>query len=462
MSVDGAIHPNPAIDWAGRPLPALTRLAWPTAISMLSYSAMTLVDTIFVGRLGPAAIAGVGFGGVASFALMCFPLGLVRSAKILVSHEAGAGRPGSSAPILGSGLVLSALLGLLLLGAAFGISPLIAGMGGGGEAGHHATTYFDIRLWFAPFVLAYNALREVRFGTGDARSPMVAALAANALNIGLNYWLIFGLQLGVSGSAWATNIACVLEGGILAWAQRGDGLRFDRMGHWLRSLARLGIPTGLQFVLEVGSFTLLAGLISSMGEVQMAAHQIAVQVLQFSFLPAIAIGEAASVMSGQAVGAGRLDLVPSVAKRAMQITLVYTLVCGAVFLLGGRSIVSGFTDDPTLASVAVHLLFLGAFFQVADGANIVARLVLRGTGDVRFAAIFGIVIAWACTPPLTWLLGHQLGMGAFGGWLGLAMEILAGACVFWLRLKRGGWRPIAEELRRKGAEPDPAPAPLAA
>jgi len=442
---------SPALIWERKPLAALLALAWPTAVSMVSYSAMTLVDTLFVGRLGPAALAGVGFGGVASFALMCFPIGLVRAAKILVSQEIGAGRRSSVAPVLGSGLLLSLVLGALTLAAAFAVSPFIASLGGGGEAGLHASRYFDIRLWFAPVVLAYNALREVRFGTGDARSPMVAALAANVANVVLNWWFLFGLDWGVAGSAWATNLACVIEAGILVAAHRAarDSISFREPRRHLRQLASLGVPTGIQFFLEVGSFTLLAALISSMGEIQMAGHQIAVQVLQFSFLPAFAVGEAASVMAGQAVGASRFDLVGLVAKRALKVTLGYTLLCGAAFILGGHAIVAGFTDDPALALVTLHLLFIGAGFQIVDGANIIVRGVLRGAGDVKFAAIFGVVVAWACTPPLTWFFGHHLGLGAMGGWIGLAVEILAGAIVFGLRLRKGGWKRVAAQVRER-------------
>jgi len=445
---------QPHLTWEKKPLSALLTLAWPTAVSMVSYSAMTLVDTLFVGRIGPAALAGVGFAGVAAFTLMCFPIGLVRAAKILVSQEVGAGRRSSIAPILGSGLVLAGVLGALTLGAAFGISPFIASLGGGGEAGLHATRYFDIRLWFAPIVLAYNALREVRFGTGDARSPMIAALAANVANVVLNWWFIFGLEWGVAGSAWATNLACVLEAGILVFAHRaaGDSISFRAIRRHVRQLASLGVPTGIQFFLEMGSFALLAALISSMGAIQMAGHQIAMQVLQFSFLPAIAVGEAASVMAGQAVGASRLELVGLVSRRALKVTFGYTLLCGAAFVFGGKAIAAGFTDDPALALVTLHLLFVGAAFQIVDGSNIVLRGVLRGTGDVKFAAVFGVIVAWVCTPPLTWLFGHHMGLGAMGGWIGLSAEILVGTIVFGLRLHKGGWKRIAALVRERSDE----------
>jgi multidrug resistance protein, MATE family len=77
----------------------------------------------------------------------------------------------------------------------------------------------------------------------------------------------------------------------------------------------------------------------------------------------------------------------------------------------------------------------------------VARGILRGAGDVRYPAIMGVALAWALTPPLTWLLGYQAGLGALGGWIGLCAEFCAGAALFWWRLGRGGWRGAAERTR---------------
>jgi MATE family multidrug resistance protein len=179
----------------------------------------------------------------------------------------------------------------------------------------------------------------------------------------------------------------------------------------------------------------------------MAAHQIALQVCQFSFLPAFAVAEAAAVLAGQAVGAGRDELVLRVARLGLAAAGGYALLCSAIFALADVRIVAGVTDQAALAAVAIRLLHVAAVFQAFDAANVVARSVLRGIGDVRFAAVVGVMTAWLMTPPLTWLLGWRGGLGAFGGWLGLCGEIVLGALVLWRRLHRGGWRAIAAESR---------------
>ncbi|HEY5951508.1 MAG TPA: hypothetical protein VIV40_38705, partial [Kofleriaceae bacterium] len=97
---------------------------------------------------------------------------------------------------------------------------------------------------------------------------------------------------------------------------------------------------------------------------------------------------------------------------------------------------------------ATLLVYVGLAFLVADAANVIARGVLRGASDVRYAAILGIATSWLTTPPLTWLLGVHMGLGVIGGWIGLAVEIVLGASLFWLRVLRGGWRPAAAAARR--------------
>lgn len=436
------------LSWESRPLAELLRLTWPVAVSMLSFSVMTLVDTLLVGHLGAAALAGVGLGGTIAFAIVCFPFGLLRAGKTLVSQAVGAGRPELVAAYRAAALWSALGLGLVTLGVGYEAAALMRRLTASADAGEAARLYLAIRNLGAPMWLLGTALRETRYGEGDARSPMAASVAANLLNIALAGLFVFVLHRGVAGAATATVIAQTSEAGILFAFGRRQGWRVGG-ATWrhLVELWRIGLPTGLQFVLEVGSFTLLASLISSMSEVQMAAHQIALQVCQFSFLPAFATAEAAAVLAGQSVGAHRDELVPRVARLGLGVTAAYTVTCSTVFVLGGAHIVAGFTAQAALAAVSLRLLHVAAVFQVFDGANVVARCVLRGIGDVRFAAVVGVSTAWLMTPPLTWLLGWRAGLGAFGGWLGLCGEIILGALVLWWRLQRGGWRAIAAASR---------------
>src|SRR5262249_24484270 len=119
------------------------------------------------------------------------------------------------------------------------------------------------RITGAPLVLLYAALKEVRYAHNDGRSPMVATVSAQIVNISLAVFFIFYLHRGVAGAATASVVAHTVEAGVLSWAQRrrGFGLRSFAREH-LADLFRVGLPTALQFVLEVGAFATLSLLIS--------------------------------------------------------------------------------------------------------------------------------------------------------------------------------------------------------
>jgi MATE family multidrug resistance protein len=200
---------------------------------------------------------------------------------------------------------------------------------------------------------------------------------------------------------------------------------------------------------EIGAFAILVAIVARVGKIDLAAHHIALQLIHFAFLPALAIGEAASVLSGQAVGAGLDREVGRFARRALHVAWAYTGFCALVLATCAGPLAAAFTDDPAVRALATRLLYVAAVFQLGDGANVVARGVLRGAGDVRFSAALAVVTAWVTTPPLTLLLGVTLGLGAFGGWLGLCVEIVLGAVVLWLRLARGGWLSAARRSREE-------------
>lgn len=437
------------LSWRRRPFIELLRLSWPITLSMLSYSIMTLVDTVLVSHLGAPSLAGVGLAGTAAFVLLCFPMGILRGAKTLVAQAVGADRRGEIGSYLGASLLSAAGLGVLIVALGSLLAEGLRLISASPEAGAAARTYLVIRNLGAPLVLVQVALREVRYGQGDAHTPMMATIVANLVNIGLAYFFIRHLGWGVPGAAVATLIAQAVEAGVLAEVQHRLGwqVRATRWEH-VRALWAIGLPTGLQFMLEMGSFSLLAAFIAALSEVQMAAHQIAIQIIHFSFLPAYAVSEAASVLVGQAVGAGRDDLVLGVARRALLLTSIYTFACTLVLALGAPIIISPFHPSAALSEVAVRLLHVAAVFQIFDGANMVARGALRGTGDVRPAAVVGVVTAWLMTPPLMWLLGYRLGLGALGGWLGLCGEIILGSLILWWRLERRSWHAAAERSRQ--------------
>jgi len=437
-----------SLDWMNRPTHALLRLAWPIAVSTVSWTVMQLVGTLFMAHVGADQLAGVGLAGIVLWTFMCFTVGMLRSTKTLVSQAVGAGRPHDTDGYLAAGLAFGVGMGALALALSQLAAPVLAMATSDPDVGRFAAQSIRIRAFAAPIALAFIALRETRWGEGESRTPMRASVSGNVVNIALDTLLILGLGWGVVGAAVASIAGASVELAMLAWPMRARLARLVWNRAHARAVWQQGVPTGLQFLMEVGSFLLLSAFIARMTSVDGAAHQIVLQLTHVSFLPAHAIAEASSVMVGQAVGAGRDVWVRRVAWRALAVSGAYAAVCTAV-LGGGATVVAGwFADEPALHRLTVTLLHVSLAFLVADAANVVARGVLRGAGDVRYPAVMGVITAWAMTPPITWLLGLHLGWGVVGGWVGLSAEIFLGAALFWWRVARGHWRAAAAESRR--------------
>lgn len=443
------IERRSSLSWEARPARELALLSWPIAVSMISYSVMTLADTLFVARLGPSSLAGVGLGGTAAFMVLCFAFGTLRGVKVLISQARGAGGTQRELATIGAGIWLALAAGFVCLVVGEGVALLLPALSASAAAGESARTYLAVRALAAPVVLVFVALREARYGRGDSRTPMVAGVVANLTNISLDALFLLVLDMGVAGAAAATVIAHVVEAGVLvvAQARHGFGLRAARARD-VRSLLSVGLPTGLQFFLELGAFAMLTAILARISDVELAAHQIALQVIHFAFLPAVAVAEAASVLTGQAVGARRMRLVNVVAHRALLLTVAWGALCTLVLVVLGDVMARSFTTDAVLIARTADLLLVAALFPIVDGAGVVGRGALRGAGDVRWPAAVGVVAAWAMTPLSTWVLGMWLGMGARGAWLGLCGEILVASALFWLRLEGGGWWRPARRTRR--------------
>ncbi len=430
--------------------PELVRLAWPIAVSMLSFSLMTVVDTIFVGRLGAAALAATAWGGVVALTLLCFGLGGLRSIKVQISQSIGAGRSDIVGEVLTAGIALAAILGLVAVGAGFALRDLVRAGSPSPEAASFAVSYFSIRTWGAPAVLVATALREAQYGLSDSRTPMRAALVANLANITLNAALIFGLGLGVQGAALATIAAQVFELLLLVQGLRAGSVR---LGRWqprrCRELARIGVPLGAELLLDMGAFTALAAVVASMGEVALAAHQIALQLAHFAFLPAIAIGEATSVLAGQAVGRSEDGLVSRVARGGLLLNLGYVGTCGLFLLCTAPILARGFSPDAAVQDAATQLVRVAAGLTFLFSAYAVPRAVLRTVGSERFTAMVTVGAAWLITLPVAYGLGIASGWGVVGAWLGLYVEVLVGLVILWTRLGGQSWLPGARVARSR-------------
>jgi MATE family multidrug resistance protein len=430
-------------------------MAWPIAVSLLSFSTMTAVDTLFIGHLGPSALAGVALGSAVSFTLLCFGMGLLRSSHITIAQAVGAGQKQRVLAYLGAGIVVAVGLGLVIAL----IGQVVAGLSSlftaSTESAAYAATYTRVRVLGAPLVLVELALSGARYGVGDSRSSMIAVLTANAVNVVLVALFSLGWHAGVAGVASATVLSQVVEVYVLARRQRAEGFGLSAWTQAdVRVLLRTGVPLGIERFFDMGAFGLMILIMARMGDSELAAHQVAHQALLFGFMPIIAIGDASTVLMGQAVGANSLRTVTRVQRAALCAGLCYAALCCAAYLGFARIFAAQFSQDPHVVDVAVQLLHVAAGFVWFWPFYSIGQATLRAIGDVKVASFITVIAAWGCTPLFAAWFGIGLGLGARGGYFGITAEILVGALAFWWRIRGSGgaWvrnlRRFRSELRR--------------
>jgi MATE family multidrug resistance protein len=463
------------------PLPGSRRevasLAWPIWVSMISVTAKGVVDTRMVGELGTDSMAGVGLAMVLAFNALCFGMGVLRSQKSLVSQYLGAGdRTTSYAYGVHAFYAAVAFAGLcVLLGASAG--SVFDAFAGGTKLSTAAvaagTDYFGARLYWSGTMLLALSVGEYLRSTGRTRLPMAADLISQPLNVLFNYALIFGKfglpEMGVVGAAVGTGLSDLFTLALmLAFARPAGRWRPQswepyrlRLDHLWRVLS-VGFYGGVQFTIEVGSYTLITWFISYLSTVAMAAHHAAIQVLHFSFMSAVAIADGGSVLVGRYVGALDWEAVKRSYRSMLSLALPVMAGMGLLFLAFGEWIMGQFlhNDDPAVQAEAVRLgaavLAVAAAWQIGDSFQICYRFALRAAGDHRWVMWVGIGCSWLMSAPLAaaavfWIRGDLTTV-----WWMWSAEIYLGALIFGRRWAGGKW--MEKRLVRDGAEPPLSPA----
>lgn len=426
-------------------------LAWPIAVALLGDVAMGLVDTRLVSGLGPSALGGVGLAVTLMYLSYSAVFGVMRGVKVRAAHALGAGTPAHALRYAQAGVLLGFGAGVLVWVWGRDVTWVLRIVGVDATLWAPARDFLAARTALAPATCALSALVQWRQGVGDSRTPMRVTLVGNVVNGVLAWCLLYGHagmpRLGVAGAGYATAVAELLSaltlGAMLVretLSARGSVAAVPSLREAARAVLSLGLPTGLQFGVETAAFATFTLILGGIGPAELAAHQVALATLRVSFLPGIAVGEAASVLVGKALGRHDLAEADRVLRAALTVAVGFMALCGVGFAFGGRLVGSAFASDPGIVARVQMLLRVAAVFQVLDGVNIVLRGALRGAKDVRAVAAMGIAIVWLCVPGAAWLLGRQMGLGVLGGWLGFVGETALCATAFWWRWTCGAWR----------------------
>ena len=424
----------------------LVRLALPIVIVQVGLMAMGVVDSIMVGRISAAALAGVALGNVYFYACAVFGMGTLLALDPIVAQAVGARDEPAVTRALQRGLILSAALTVPISLLLMTVRPALALLGQPADVIPIASGY----VWreipgVLPF-LAFTVLRQTLQALGRMRAIVLAIVLANLLNVALNWALIYGHwgapALGALGSAWSTTISrfCMTAGlGALAWR----GLRPHLAPLHPETLApaplsrmlALGAPIGAQMQLEFGVFGAIGLLMGRLGTVPVAAHQIALNLASLTFMVPLGVSAAGAVLVGRAVGRGDAAEARQATRAALAWGVGFMALTAALFLLAPAPLARIYSDEGAVILLAAALLPIAGVFQMFDGIQVVSIGALRGLGDTRTPFAMNLVGFWAIGLPVSLLLGFRTPLGPRGLWWGLVVGLGAVAIGLLLRLR---------------------------
>ncbi|MCC7701510.1 MATE family efflux transporter [Janthinobacterium sp. GW460P] len=437
---------------------SLWKLAWPILIGQLATVGMGAADVAMTGHTNPEELAAVSLGAAIWSIVLVTVSGIMMAINTLVAHEIGAARHDRVPHIVRQSLWKALLVGLvacLLTNMAalvfdhLMLEPAVASK---------AKLFVHIISCALPPFAAYRALYGYSTSINQTKPVMVIALAALALNIFVNYLLIYGHwgmpKLGGVGCAVATT-CCVwmMLLAMLAWIKIAPVYRATYpFTHWewpqrssIGPMLRLGLPIGVTYFAEVSAFGVISLLVARFGVIQVSAHQIALNFSSVVFMVPLTFGIALVTRVGHAVGEANLRKARFISWVGVAMSLTAAIVSATVITIFRHQIAQAYTSDPQVQELCAQLLLFAALFQLSDATQVATSCAIRGYKVTRQPMLIQLLAFWGFSLPIGYVLGlapqgfiwsPAEPMAAAGFWIGLVTGLTVAAVLLTWYLNR--------------------------
>ena len=410
------------------------------------------------GHHGTTTLAAVAVGTALFWLPMMVPMGTLMALPPSVSQLDGAGRRDEIAPLWRQSLWLAIGLGALLFALITVLPWMLGPMGIAADIVPGASDFLQAIRWGIPALTLYLCMRYLSDGLHWSLPTMLIGFGGLLLLAPAGYVLANGMygvpEMGAAGLGWAS--AAMFWAQLFAfvaylwWSPRFADLRlFARIERpqWptIRGLLGRGLPIGVTITMEGSLFIVTALLIGRLGEVPVAAHQIAINVASLCFMIPFGVAEATTVRVGHALGRGDRDGIRRAYFAGLVLVLGTQALSALVMLFGNHAIVGLYTGDVVVGTLAASLLLYAALFQFPDGVQVLSSGALRGLNDTRVPMWLAALAYWGIGMPVGAGLGLALDWGPKGMWLGLTAGLSVAAFLLCRRFLRSSRRvPISE------------------
>ena len=431
----------------GDKLNLIFQLSLPSILAQVTSVMMFFIDQAMVGRIGVEAAAACGlvesstwfFGNLTSAASMGF--------SVQVAHFIGANDFKKARSVFRHGLICTFVLSVMLALVGIAISwKLPFWLGGGADIAGDATTYFFVFMCIMPFFQLSSISGAMLKCSGNMRIPSIMSVLMCLLDVVFNYILIFVFHLGVLGVALGTAMAIVIGGSVQAYfaifrsdilTLKQDREPFTFVWEYLRNALKISAPLAAQSFLMSGAQIISTRIVAPLGNVAIAANTFAITAESLCYMPGYGIGEAATTLVGQSMGAGRRDLCYSFARMTVFSGMIVMAVMGVVMFVTAPQLMALMTPVQAICDLGADCLRIEAFAEPMFGASIIAYSVCVGAGDTLRPAAINLCSMWLVRLTLAALLAKDYGLR--GVWIAMAIELVFRGTIFLIHLLRGRW-----------------------
>ena len=440
------------------------KVAFPVMLTQFGAAMVGLADSIMVGHYGTADLAAVSFSNAIFFTVMVFSMGALMGVTPLVGHVHGrlekliaqgmtedeiAHKHEQITSYMANGMVFTAIMCVISLTLLAPCIPFLDNFGQEPEVVACARPYYIlIVLSIIPFLL-FCFFRQFAEGLGNTFVAMMITLGCNLLNIFLNWIFIFGhwgcSSMGAEGAGWASLISRTLMPVCFFitmlsnadWRRYIESIRMHLITRReVEHLLTIGTPIGLQSFAEAFLFTASFIIIGWISKEALAAHHIANQMADLTFMLALGIGSATTIRVSHQLGKGDLQAVRMASNASIHLCLLMNTIGAAIMILGRNYIPYIFTNDPEVVPIASTLLIIAGTLQYADGLQCVGAAMLRGIQDVRVPMRIALFSYIGVALPLGLYLTFPAGLGAKGMWIAFVIALAIPAVLFHIRFNR--------------------------
>lgn len=434
------------------------RVALPVMLTQLGASLVGLFDSIMVGHYATVDLAAVSFANAIFFMTMVFAMGALMAITPLVGMKVGEinAHPDDKANIrhkiavlFQNGMLFTILQSVLMLILLGGCLPFLEYFGQDPEVIAVARPYYIlIVISLVPF-LFFTFFKQFLEGLGNTLVAMIITLTMNALNIFLNWIFIYGNcgfeAMGATGAgigSLISRIGMALCFALTIWFHR-DWKYYIQTFSWssfswkeIKQQIKIGFPIGAQTFLETFTFAASFVIIGWISKEALAAHQVANQIADLTFMIALGVGAATTIRVSHQLGEGNLHAVRMASNASIHLVLVINTIGAALMISLRNYIPMIFTEDQEVIAIASKLIIIAGLFQYADGLQAVGAAMLRGITDVKVPMVIAFVSYILVGLSVGLLCAFPLNMGAAGIWIGFIFGLALAAICFHIRFNR--------------------------